>query len=40
MADLRRESQLEESGLEDIFLELTGAYELQDVINALRHDAD
>jgi len=40
MADLRRESQLEESGLEDVFLQLTGAYELQDVINALRHEAD
>ncbi|NTV13230.1 MAG: ABC transporter ATP-binding protein [Desulfobulbaceae bacterium] len=38
MADLRREAHLEKSGLEDVFLELTGAYELQEVINALRHD--
>ena len=40
MADLRREARLEESALEDIFLQLTGAYELQEVINALRHAAD
>ncbi|HSH13167.1 MAG TPA: ABC transporter ATP-binding protein, partial [Desulfurivibrionaceae bacterium] len=38
MTDLRREARLEKSGLEDVFLELTGAYELQEVINALRHD--
>jgi ABC-2 type transport system ATP-binding protein len=38
MADLRHEARLEKSGLEDVFLELTGAYELQEVINALRHD--
>lgn len=40
MTDLRRESKLPESGLEDIFLQLTGAYELQEVINALRHESD
>ncbi len=38
MADLRHQARLEKSGLEDVFLELTGAYELQEVINALRHD--
>lgn len=38
MADLRRQAHLENSGLEDVFLELTGAYELQEVINALRHE--
>jgi ABC-2 type transport system ATP-binding protein len=38
MADLRREARLEKSALEDVFLELTGAYELQEVINALRRD--
>jgi len=38
MADLRRQARLENSGLEEVFLELTGAYELQEVINALRRD--
>jgi len=33
---LRGEARLEGSGLEDIFLELTGAYELHEVIAALR----
>ncbi len=32
---LRREARLEESGLEDVFLELTGAHELGAVIQAL-----
>ena len=40
MEDLRRQSHLEESNLEDVFLQLTGAFELQEVINALRRDAD
>lgn len=35
---LRKEASMESSGLEEIFLELTGAYELQAIINALRHD--
>jgi ABC-2 type transport system ATP-binding protein len=34
--DLQREAQKEHSDLEEIFLELTGAYELQDIIAALR----
>lgn len=38
MASLRREASLESSGLEDIFLQLTGAYELQDIIHALQQD--
>jgi len=38
MASLRREASLESSGLEDIFLQLTGAYELQDIIHALRRE--
>ncbi len=36
MASLRREASLESSGLEEIFLELTGAHELQAIIHALR----
>lgn len=36
MADLQREARLEHSDLEEVFLELTGAYELQEVIAALR----
>ena len=36
LASLQREAKIEESDLEEIFLELTGAYELQDVIAALR----
>jgi ABC-2 type transport system ATP-binding protein len=38
MASLRREASIESSGLEDIFLQLTGAYELQEIIHALRRD--
>jgi ABC-2 type transport system ATP-binding protein len=34
---LRREAKMEGSDLEDVFLELTGAYEVQDVVNALRN---
>ncbi len=36
MNELRMEARMEESGLEDIFLELTGAFELQEVIAALK----
>ncbi len=36
LEDLQREARLEHSDLEEIFLELTGAYELQEIINALR----
>jgi len=36
LQDLQREARLEHSDLEDIFLELTGAYELQNIIAALR----
>jgi ABC-2 type transport system ATP-binding protein len=36
LEDLRLEAKTEHSGLEKIFLELTGAYELQEVIAALR----
>jgi len=36
LKDLQREARLEHSDLEEIFLELTGAYELQDIIAALR----
>jgi ABC-2 type transport system ATP-binding protein len=36
LQDLQFEAKLEHSDLEDIFLELTGAYELQDIIAALR----
>ncbi|MDF1577918.1 MAG: ABC transporter ATP-binding protein [Desulfobulbales bacterium] len=36
IAALRREASLEESGLEEVFLQLTGAYELQEIIHALR----
>jgi ABC-2 type transport system ATP-binding protein len=38
MTSLRQEASLENSGLEEIFLQLTGAYELQDIIHALRQD--
>jgi ABC-2 type transport system ATP-binding protein len=38
LQDLQREARLEHSDLEEIFLELTGAYELQDVIAALRSE--
>jgi ABC-2 type transport system ATP-binding protein len=33
---LRSEAKMEGSDLEDIFLELTGAYEVQEVVSALR----
>jgi len=36
LQDLQLEAKLEHSDLEEIFLELTGAYELQDIIAALR----
>jgi ABC-2 type transport system ATP-binding protein len=36
LKDLQQEARLEHSDLEEIFLELTGAYELQDIIAALR----
>lgn len=36
LKDLQREARLHHSDLEEIFLELTGAYELQDIIAALR----
>jgi len=36
LQDLQLEARLEHSDLEEIFLELTGAYELQDIIAALR----
>lgn len=38
LASLRKEARLEGSGLEDIFLELTGAHELGSVIAALQKD--
>lgn len=38
LAQLRTEAKLEDSGLEEIFLELTGAYELHEVIAALRNN--
>jgi ABC-2 type transport system ATP-binding protein len=36
LADLRHEANLADSGLEDIFLQLTGAQELTSIITALR----
>jgi len=36
LAALRKEARLEHSDLEEIFLELTGAYEVQEVVAALR----
>ena len=36
LAHLQKEAELEHSDLEEIFLELTGAYELQEIIAALR----
>ncbi|MCK5323320.1 MAG: ABC transporter ATP-binding protein [Desulfobulbaceae bacterium] len=36
LASLRKEAKLEDSDLEEIFLELTGAYELTEVISALK----
>lgn len=38
LTDLRQEAHLLDSGLEDIFLQLTGAHELQSVISALRSE--
>jgi len=38
LATLRREARMQESDLEDIFLELTGAFELQEVIAALKRE--
>jgi len=38
LEDLQLEARLEHSDLEEIFLELTGAFELQDIIAALRAD--
>jgi ABC-2 type transport system ATP-binding protein len=38
LGDLQQEARLEHSDLEEIFLELTGAYELQEIIAALRSD--
>ena len=40
LADLRREARLLDSGLEDIFLQLTGVHELQAVISALRSEGE
>lgn len=39
MEMLRSEAGKKDSGLEDIFLELTGAWELQEVISALKHNS-
>lgn len=36
MGQLRQEARMEGSSLEEVFLELTGAFELQDVVAALR----
>lgn len=36
LSSLRQEARMENSGLEEIFLQLTGAYELQEIIQALR----
>ena len=36
LKDLQLEAKTEHSDLEEIFLELTGAYELQEIIAALR----
>jgi len=38
LAHLQQEAKLEHSDLEEIFLELTGAYELQEIIGALRSE--
>jgi ABC-2 type transport system ATP-binding protein len=38
LKDLELAARLEHSDLEEIFLELTGAYELQEIINALRSE--
>lgn len=39
MADLRQQAASGKENLEDIFLELTGAFELQGIIRALRQEA-
>ncbi len=39
LADLRSQVKMNDSALEDIFLELTGAYELQEVVKALKGEA-
>ncbi len=39
LADLRRQAKKSDSGLEDIFLELTGAYEVQEVVKALKGES-
>jgi ABC-2 type transport system ATP-binding protein len=36
LASIRRQAEAEGSSLEDIFLQLTGAFELQEVIRAIR----
>ncbi|MCF6289973.1 MAG: ABC transporter ATP-binding protein [Desulfobacterales bacterium] len=36
LATLRQEARMEESDLEEIFLELTGVYDVREVVNALR----
>jgi ABC-2 type transport system ATP-binding protein len=36
---LRQQAKMDDSGLEEIFLELTGAYELQEVVKALKGEA-
>ncbi len=40
VTELRESAEHKNGNLEDIFLELTGAFELQDVIHALRTDTD
>jgi ABC-2 type transport system ATP-binding protein len=40
MTALRREARLERSDLEEVFLELTGAYELHEIIAALRENGN
>lgn len=36
LTTLRQQAKMDDSGLEEIFLELTGAYELQEVVKALK----
>lgn len=40
ITDLRENAEDKNGNLEDIFLELTGAFELQDIIRALRSEGD
>ena len=40
LAELRLQAAEGTKNLEDIFLELTGAYELQGIIRALRQDTE